>query len=177
MSKYVKYKHLLKDGDIILTYRAKNLLHKIICYFTKNESKYKAGHAELYLFENLFIEANGKGVKIKKLPNYKKNKYKLYIIRYKKLTKNQMHKIIKSSMIHSGKKYSFLQVLMYLFKYAFKLKRVRDVSRKMFVCSELVDAIYKEAGIELFPGISSVNVSPMMYFNIPNTKMIEVINN
>jgi len=179
MSEYLQYKELLKDSDILLIYKKKNIISRFIVYFQetffkKIKSKYKASHALIYLGNGITIEATFIGVVIKQLQEYKKEDVLLYIARYKGMNDEIHRKILESAVKREGEHYSYKQLLLLLIKYLFKLKRVGDADKKAVVCTELVVNSYIDGGVYLFPDIVSAEVAPFNFFDCERLNIIEI---
>ncbi len=158
---YVEYAHVLEKGDIIIVYEKKNLIDKIISIVTKR----KAGHSELYLFDDIIIESSVDGVKIKKLLQYEKGKYDLYVLRLKDRTDEIIENVIRAAVVKAGNHYDYLRLFLLLFEYLFKLKTIDDFTRKAMICSELIATCYKEAGIVLVPDKILAETTPADLLN------------
>jgi len=155
-NKFIKYSNILREADIIVVYNRRSWLHRLIYGVTG----YKAGHVLIYLFSDLIAEAQINGVRVKNLKKYKKTKYDLYIFRYKMVDVDKSSAIIASSLKCCGERYAVLQLIAILFKYLFRLKKIKDVSRKAMICSEFVARAYKDAGVSLFPNKNTAEVVP-----------------
>jgi len=179
MAKSIEYTQYLKNGDIVLTYNKKNLFSRLIAKCSKVKGNdFKASHAILVLSTDFGLMAESAfpgGVKIKKYHRYKKGKNVVYILRIKDFSNEQYQLLVKSAVEKEGLKYSLLQVFALLIKYIFKVKAIGDVSKRAMVCSEYVSQIFKDSTMDLFPGFSSVNVSPQMFFTCPRLFLIKIL--
>ena len=147
------YTHLLREGDVIVTYHKKNLVSQAIGYFTTKYgkiSKYKACHVHLYLFEELIVEASSNGVDIRTLKGYGPTGFNLFICRYNNMNPELLEKLTKAAMLHAGEDYSYFQLFVMMFKYVFKMKKTKDVSKKAMMCSECIAQLFIDAGEPLF---------------------------
>ena len=179
MAQYIEYTQYLRNGDIILAYNKKNPFSRLIAKLSKVKGNgFKASHAILALstdFGLISESAFPGGVRIRKCHAYKKGKYTIYILRVIDLCDEQYRQLVSAAVAKEGLKYSLLQVFAFLIKYLFKIKTVKDVSKKAMVCSEYVDQIFKDATMDLFPGFSSVNVSPQMFFTCPKLFLVKIL--
>lgn len=175
----IEYKQYLMNGDIVLTYNKKNPFSRLIAKCSKVKGNdFKASHAILVLNTDFGLMAESAfpgGVKIKKYHTYKKKKYTLYVLRSRNLSGEQYQRLVKAAIEKEGLKYSLLQVFALLIKYLFKVKAIGDVSKRAMVCSEYVSQILKDAGMDLFPGTSSINVSPQMFFTCPSIFVVKIL--
>ena len=166
---------VVERADILLVYNKHSLVHKIICFVTRKESKeYKAGHVMLYLFGDLVADATGAlGVRERVMPPFYKGEHKVYRARYNSINEEIRNRIINIALEKTHKKdkirYAFLQIPLILFKYLFKLKNIPDVSKKAMVCSEFATQVYKEADVPLFIE-DSEEVTPNHFFS--NKKLL-----
>ena len=140
----INYREKIKPLDIIIVYNKKSWLHRLI----KGVTGYKAGHVALYAGDEIIIEAGSTGVNYKKWKKYNKNCL-VYMARREKLTESQEVKIRIFCGEAEHKEYAFAQLLVMAVKYAFRLSRVPDVSKKAMICSEFVAGAFASAGIKL----------------------------
>jgi len=142
----------IETGDIFIVFNKESFFHKVIGAITGKSNGMKAGHVFMYLFDDLIIEASVRyGVNIRNMPSFKPNKHIVYRARLVGgLHSDYQHYLVRLALLKVRYKYSFLQILLLLFKYVFGIKHIPDASKKAVICSELIADLYNEIGIKLF---------------------------
>jgi uncharacterized protein YycO len=136
-------KNLLK-GDIILHRASSKFIGSLISDFTK--SPYS--HAEIYIGDGWCVSAEAKGITF----SDNLNKTFVDVMRLKgNLTREQRGIVLEKAYQSLAKPYDYLFIVGFPFigpKSA--ARRAGDVA---YICSELTAWCYKEAGIDLIPGL------------------------
>lgn len=173
--KYIDYISKAQTGDIIFTYNTQSLLNKAICYFTSRKAKHKVAHVGIYLFDGIMAEADWNGIRIKHNNKYKRNKYKIYLGRWKeKLTKKQKDSIIRNAIVKAGMKYSYITLLLHLLKSVFKWKKTVDLEEGKFICPEYTADVWRESDIDFMPNYKNTSdLSPQIIFDEGNLYITE----
>lgn len=143
---------MLRVGDLVM-YKPKGLLGWIISKISKSDYS----HVAVVLGNNTIFEAN-KFIKsrIVKL-DYDKEIHHIY--RLSDLTKWKKQKIISKAHKYIGVKYDYLQVIGLFFRLVFNKHDTFNNLNK-FICSEVIDKIYIEAGIKRADAEHLYDVTP-----------------
>lgn len=150
-------------GDIILCYGT-GWISKLIKFATKS----KISHVGVMISEDLMAESYWWGVRLTRLDN---KKYDYIILRCDDVTYFKSEKLIDFMFKHIDAEYD------YRLFFTLGLNRLFGLNLKgndpmKFICSELVVAAYKEAGIDLLEGVKSDNVTPHEILNSNKLKVI-----
>ncbi|MEO0075011.1 MAG: hypothetical protein ABIK31_02750 [candidate division WOR-3 bacterium] len=144
----------LKVGDIGFSFNKRNIFSYLIWKFSTFPDYSikpiypKISHVFLYLGDSFIFEATIKnGVIITDISKYIEGKHNLIFKRHKNFTEDMTGKFYKEICKYYGKKYSKLQILLFLIKKFFFLKFVPDYCKEELICSELVVEIYNSLGL------------------------------
>ena len=138
-------REILQTGDLIFTYQ-NSLLNRLIKYFSSQDIDIKPdclniAHVGMYIKEtdNVF-EAEQDNVKLNKAKKYDNKKYVLHYGRIENVIIDGYHlfKLEKFMSENIGHKYSYLQLVFIMFKKIFNFKKVPDIEKGKYICSELI---------------------------------------
>ncbi len=159
---------ILKEGDVLFTFKKGNLFSKLIWKFSKkSESDPKISHSLLYLGDNIIIESTMlKGVDINVLKHYNEKKYLVKAKRIKGLTKSELRGLKRYAIDKVDElDYSYMQLVFLIFKKIFKLKKVKDFSEDEVMCSEFITDCFKFIDKNVCNEMDSSNISPLDLYN------------
>jgi uncharacterized protein YycO len=155
-------------GDIVF-FKGQSWISKIIQKLTG--SPYT--HVALAMSSDSILEADRfVNTRVRTIENHE-----IYcVMRYKNgLTPEQRKIIFEDGMKTIGTKYDYPQVFMWLIRLLFNYKGQGIVNNaNRLYCSELVDRLYKKAGIDLVPDRADGDVLPTHLLNSP--LLIQVYN-
>lgn len=155
----------LQVGDIIFTFMPKSFISKAIWFFShwkdeESENEPKISHVFVCIGEGLVAEAEIRGIVIKGFGIFRKKRYNVYVKRCTKpFDKTLFANLVKC---HAGvTKYALLELFFILFKKMFGIKKSKDVQPNEMHCSEFATYLYKQCGVDLFPGFIPADISPL----------------
>lgn len=139
-------------GDILF-YETETIVGKII----RKVTGFKYSHVALVIDEHCNVLDVNAFIKSRKINFFKTDYKSVKVLRIKGgLTEKQKRELVEKHKNLLGKKYDYLGILFLFFKLKFGLKvdKYKDDYSK-FWCSEIVDYIYNELGIDLVPEVTN----------------------
>ncbi|MBJ7935647.1 hypothetical protein FNE59_14415 [Bacillus thuringiensis] len=144
----------LQTGDIVLVKGNTPIISRLIRWVTSSDYT----HVGMIIADDLILE-----IDINKDLAIRPMKHEVYdIYRYTKgLTSEQRTKIIKQSIRRAklNKGYDWRHIISFALQKLFRTSRVFEEANKV-VCSEIVDNIYNDIGIDLIPNCEDGDVTP-----------------
>ena len=144
----------IKPGDILLFKRRSKFISPLVRWFTRSEYT----HVGMAFSDRLIFEIDlGKNLAIHPIVD---EEFEVY--RYKKsLTTEQLvelknHAIQRASI---SKGYDWFRIIAFAFERFFQTPRALDMKNRK-VCSEIVDVLYSDIGIDLVPSRPVGHVRP-----------------
>ena len=135
---------VLEKGDIILHRSGSSFIGSLISVFT--DSPYS--HAEIYIGDGWCVSAEAKGITF----SDSLNKGFIDIMRLKEgLTRHQRGIVLEKAYQSLAKPYDYL--LLVGFPFIGPKSAAERAGHVAYICSELTAWCYKEAGIDLIPGL------------------------
>ncbi|MBO8161170.1 MAG: hypothetical protein H0Z24_05990 [Thermosipho sp. (in: Bacteria)] len=153
----------LKVGDIVFI-KPKGFISTLIAKLTKSEYSHVA---IIYSTNNppSILDATWEGTKIRPLSYYDDRGYDIY--RLKEELNNFDEFLIRNWILNNiDVKYDYIQLVSFLNRIIFHVNKIFNNPDK-FVCSEMVDRLYKHLGIDLVPQYKDGNVTPEDLKNSP----------
>ena len=142
---------VLEKGDIILHRSGSSFIGSLISVFT--DSPYS--HAEIYIGDGWCVSAEAKGISF----SDSLNKGFIDIMRLKEgLTRHQRGIVLEKAYQSLAKPYDYL--LLVGFPFIGPKSAAQRAGKVAYICSELTAWCYKEAGIDLIPGLPEEIESP-----------------
>lgn len=145
---------MIQTGDIILVKGDTPIVSRVIRWFTKSEYT----HSAIAITENLVYEIDiNKRLAIRPLDSKNYD-----VFRYKHgLTNEQqiMMQVYANEKAEENKGYDWLHILSFAIQKLFRTKKVYEEANKV-ICSEIVDNIYGQLGIDLVPDREDGDVTP-----------------
>lgn len=144
----------LQTGDIVLVKGNTPIISRLINWITGSDYT----HAGIIVADGLILEIDiNKDLAIRPL------KHEVYdIYRYTKgLTSEQRTKIIKQAIRRAklNKGYDWIHIISFALQKIFRISATFEEVNKV-VCSEIVDNIYNDIGIDLVPNFADGDVTP-----------------
>ena len=145
---------MIQPGDIILVKGDTPIVSRVIRWFTQSEYT----HAAIAIAENLVYE-----IDINKRLAIRPFSYEKYdVFRYKYGLTNEQQILIQvyaNEKEEENKGYDWLHILSFAIQKIFRTKKVYEEANKV-ICSEIVDNLYNQIGIDLIPDRADGDVTP-----------------
>lgn len=155
---FYAYADLLEKGDIIFTYNRKNLLSRLIYWFSrKNSNDPEVSHVLIHIGGWVVIEASNGGTKLNHIKKYTEKKYSV-IVGY--IDGADTTKLIDYALEQLDTPYATLQLFWIVLKKWFKIGGASDIQPDALICSELVCRSARASGVILGNGDSALQ-SPL----------------
>lgn len=148
------------EGDVLFYKKTDFFISKVIAFLTKSDYTHVAIIINYNEETNIVtvVESN-RFTKTKISQIFLDDNYVIYTIPNK--TKEMQDKILKFADLSLGKKYDYLQVLGLFFSLLFKKGRNEYFNNKnKYICSELIDLAYYQAGVPRKNQLNIGNVTP-----------------
>lgn len=139
------------SGDILFI-RGHSYMSRLICRFQRSNFS----HVALAMDEEHIIESTTFAkIQVNKLSH---DQYKLMRV---DLTEEQKKLVVEKALNYVGKRYDYWGVIKWLFRLLTRPQKYLLRSSKRYYCSGLVDRIFQDAGIDLFPNRKAGDVMPV----------------
>lgn len=144
---------MLQTGDIIL-YKPETFVGDLICKMTKSPYSHVALVLEgsQILNANRFIKSN--------VIELEYNEDIHHIYRPKNIKEIHKESIIQRSYKYIGKRYDYLQIIGLFLRVTFNWNIHSLNSLNKFICSEVIDKIYYESGVQRLDDKLLFNITP-----------------
>lgn len=150
----------MKTGDIVF-FKGNSFISRIISKLTKSEYT----HVAMAINGKDILEAD-RFIRVRIRPIKDHEVYT--IMRYTDLTETERSTLFAGGLSYVGAKYDYLSIVLWFFKLLFRSNRNTLVDNANSVyCSEMIDRLYKYAGIDLVPDRGDGDVLPIHLLNSP----------
>lgn len=156
--KFYGYADLLQKGDILFTYNRKNLLSRLIYWFSrKNPNDPEVSHALIHIGGWIVIEASRGGTQLAHIKKYTEKKYNV-IVGY--IDGVDTTKMVDYALDQLDTPYATWQLFWIVLKKWFRIGGASDIQPDALICSELVSKSAMASGVILGNGESALQ-SPL----------------